>query len=168
MTVIRLRAGQFGQQRADGEGRLGLAHENAGGDVERFGAADAHQAGHDPGGGADDELHDAQVIEDGEEGGHEDDGGQNGESEDEASLANGVGQGAEDEGGAVECVMEESVDGGAGRAHRLLPPIEFQDDKGEKDLEADAPSDDFPFDSLAVSGEGEAGGEDGENAQDAG
>ena len=44
----QLRVGQVGQERADGHRRFGLAHENAGGDVERLGAADAHDPRHQP------------------------------------------------------------------------------------------------------------------------
>jgi len=65
--------GELGKKRADGERGFGLAHEDAGGDVERFCPAGAHDAGHQPRGGADDQLHDADVVEHGEKRGDEDD-----------------------------------------------------------------------------------------------
>src|SRR6185312_2710637 len=56
------------EEGADGQRSFSLAHEDAGGDVSGFGSGDAHGLLHDPGEGADDELHEADVIEDGEEG----------------------------------------------------------------------------------------------------
>ncbi len=42
----QFRAGQVGQKGTDGQRRFGLSHENAGRDVQRFGAARAHDARH--------------------------------------------------------------------------------------------------------------------------
>src|SRR5271165_2087430 len=59
------------QERADGERSFGLPHEDAGGNVERFSAAGSHHAGHNPGGDANDNLHDADVVEQREKSGDE-------------------------------------------------------------------------------------------------
>ena len=66
-------ARDFGKKGTNRQRRFRLPHENAGSDVERFGAAGAHEAGHDAGGCLHDELHDPKVIEHCEEGRDEDD-----------------------------------------------------------------------------------------------
>ena len=76
ITIISSDLVSLVQKRADGERSFRLAHEDAGGDVERFRAAGAHDVRHDPGDGANDELHDADVIEKREKRGDEDDRGQ--------------------------------------------------------------------------------------------
>ena len=106
------------QKRADGEGGFGLAHEDAGGDVERFRAAGAHDAGHDPGGSANDELHDADVIEKRKKSGDENDRGQDLESKNEVlrrSGETGIGSRgqaelAKDKLRAVKSVAEKQID----------------------------------------------------------
>ncbi len=100
-----LGAGGSAEEGADGEGGFGLAHEDAGGYVGGLGSAGAHGALHDPGDDADDLLHEADVVEDGEEGRDEDDGRQDGEGEDGEGVAGGS-EGAEDHGGAVDGVAE--------------------------------------------------------------
>ena len=55
------------EERLDSEGRFGLSHEDAGRDVERFGAAYAHDFLHHDGHPFHDPLHHAQVIQDGKE-----------------------------------------------------------------------------------------------------
>jgi len=70
---FRLR--EFWKEGTDGERSFGLAHKNAGGNIEGFRAAGAHHASHCPRGSANDELHNAEVIEHSEEGGNEDDRG---------------------------------------------------------------------------------------------
>ena len=60
-------AGGSSEEGADGERGLGLSHEDAGSDVGGFGAAGAHCPLHDPGDHADDVLHEADVVHDGEE-----------------------------------------------------------------------------------------------------
>src|ERR1700687_4977265 len=92
----QLGLGEFRQKRADGERRFGLAHEDAGGHVERLRAAGAHDGSHHPGGGTNDELHHAQVIEHGKKGGDEDDGGKHLEGEDQAEAGVGFTDFAED------------------------------------------------------------------------
>ena len=77
-----LGVGESVEEGADGERGFGLAHEDTGGDVGGFGSGDAHGLLHDPGEGADDELHETDVVEDGEERRDEDDGGKDFEGED--------------------------------------------------------------------------------------
>ena len=74
------------EERPDGERRFGLAHEDAGRHVERFGAARAHHLLHHDGHAAHHPLHDAQVVENGEKRGDEDDDGQHLEGEDHAEA----------------------------------------------------------------------------------
>ncbi len=50
-------AGCAFEEGADGQRSFGLAHEDAGRDVHAFSAGDAHGLEHDPGQGADDDLH---------------------------------------------------------------------------------------------------------------
>ena len=83
MVISSVRVAPW-EERADGERGLGLAHEDGGGDIHAFSAGDAHGLEHDPGQAADDDLHEADVVEHGEEGGDEDDGGQHLEGEDGA------------------------------------------------------------------------------------
>ena len=72
------------QIRPDRQRRLGLPHENAGGDVQRLGAARAHHPVHQHGKEPHDDLHHAEVIEDREKRGDEDDRRQHLEREDDA------------------------------------------------------------------------------------
>ena len=141
-----------GEEGPDGEGRFGLAHEDAGGDVGGLRSGDAHGLLHDPGEGADDELHEADVIEDGEEGRDEDDGGENFEGEDGHGRV--VAERAEDHGGAGDGVGEELIDAVAGGGEDALADCGFEDDDGEDELEAEAPGYGAPLDGAAVGGEG--------------
>ncbi len=63
MMVINSDCVTSGKKWANRERRFRLAHEDAGGDVQRFRAACAHQSRHHARGHLDDELHDAEVIE---------------------------------------------------------------------------------------------------------
>ena len=80
----QLRTREAGEKRADGKRRLGLAHEDAGCNIEAFRAADLHRALHRPGEPLDDDLHEADVIKHGKERGDEDDRGQHLKGEDGA------------------------------------------------------------------------------------
>src|SRR5271156_1546223 len=148
---FRLR--HFGQIGANGEGRLGLAHEDAGSDVERFGAAGAHEAGHDARGLFDDELHHAVVIKHGEDGGDKNDSGQDLEGEEEAHGRAFFSEVAEDELGAEEGEIEDPVYGGASLLEYPLAVGPIDDEIGEDDLQAEAPGDGFPADGAAIGGE---------------
>ncbi len=148
-----LGVGGVGEEGPDGEGGFGLAHKDAGGDVRGFRSGDAHGLLHDPGKGADDELHEADVIKDGEEGRDEDDSWENFEGED--------GQGgvvcaeiAEDHGGAGDGVGEELVDAVACGGEDALAYGGFEDDDGEDELEAEAPGYCAPLDRTAIGREG--------------
>ena len=79
-----------------------------GGHVHAFRAGDAHGLEHDPGHGADDDLHHADVVEHGEEGGDEDDGGQHLEGEDGAGLG-------------ADCRRRRSWEGRAAPKRTLVP-----------------------------------------------
>ena len=111
-----------GEEGADGERGLGLSHEDAGGDVGGLGAGGSHGALHDPGDGADDLLHEADVVEQSEEGGDEDDGGKDGEGEDGERIA-GSAQRAEDHGGAVNGVAEQACNSVAGGVKDGWPKV---------------------------------------------
>ena len=80
----QLTARRAREERPDGERGFRLAHEDAGGYVHAFSAGDAHGLEHDPRHGANDDLHEADVIENREEGGDENNGGQHLEGEDGA------------------------------------------------------------------------------------
>ena len=107
---------------------------------------------------ADDELHDAEVVEDGEERGDEDDGGQHLEGE-ETGVESGAdfrglrGEVAKDEGGSGEGVAEELVDAGSGGVEDALAEGPLEDHEGEEDLQAETPDDGAPADGAAVGGE---------------
>src|SRR5271154_6837894 len=145
--------GDFGEIGANGEGRFGLAHEDAGSDVERFGAAGAHEAGHHARGLLDDELHYAVVIEERENGGDENDGGQDLEGEEETHGGTFFAEIAEDELGTEEGEIEDPVYAGAGFLEDPLAVGPIDDEVGEGDLEAEAPGDRFPADGAAIGGE---------------
>jgi hypothetical protein len=82
MTVISSDSVISGRYGPDRERRLGLPHEDAGGHVQRLGAAALHHAVHHDGEQPDHHLHQAVVIEDGEERRDEDDRRQHLEGED--------------------------------------------------------------------------------------
>ena len=86
ITVISSDSVISRQVRPDRQRRLGLPHEDAGRDVQRLGAARAHHPVHHHREDAHDELHDAEVVEDGEQRGDEDDRRQHLEGEDHAVL----------------------------------------------------------------------------------
>src|ERR1700679_3802808 len=140
---------------ADGERRFSLAHEDARGDVEGFGAAGAHEAGHDARGLLDDELHHAVVIEHGENGGDENDGGQDLEGEEETHGRAFFSEVAENKLGAEEGEIEDPVHGGAGFLEYPLAVGPIDDEIGEDDLQAQAPGDGFPADGAAIGGKEE-------------
>ena len=153
MIVISSDCVTSGRIWTDGEGRFGLAHENAGGDIERFRAAGAHQAGHDTRGLLDDELHHTVVIKQRENGGDEDDGGQDLESEEETHGRAFFSQVAEDELRAEEGEIEDPVHAGACLLENPLAVGPIDDEISKDDLQAEAPGDGFPADGAAIGGE---------------
>ena len=86
ITVISSDLVRLVEKGTDGEWRFGLAHEYAGGDVEGFRAAGTHDSRHDPGKGADENLHHADVVEKRENRGDEYDRGQHLKSKDKAKA----------------------------------------------------------------------------------
>ena len=155
-----------GEEGPDGEGGFGLAHEDAGGDVGGLGSGDAHGLLHDPREGADDELHEADVIEDGEEGRDEDDGGEDLEGEDGERGV--VAEWAEDHGGAGDGVGQELVDAVACGGEDALADGGLEDNDGEDNLKAETPRYRAPLDGAAVSGEGVSEREKGEESEKTG
>jgi len=89
---------------------------------------------------------------------------QNGECENESVLASRVRQRPEDEGRPIGGVMQQLIDGVPCPRHHALAQITFQDEQGEKQLQADAPGDNFPFDGFAIGGKNPARAEDGEDS----
>ena len=149
----KLGAGGAVEEWADGERGFGLTHEDAGGNVGGFGAGSAHGALHDPGDDADDVLHEANVVHDGEEGADEDDGRQHGEGEGGERVA-GCADAAEDERGAVGAVAEQAGDDGRDVVQDGLTGVPLDDQEGEDDLQREAPGDGAPADGAAIGGEG--------------
>src|SRR5205823_1431849 len=68
--------GEFGKKWTYGQRSFSLAHENTGSHIEGFRAACTHDSRHQPRGGADDELHHPEVIENSKEGGNKEDCGE--------------------------------------------------------------------------------------------
>ena len=124
--------GELRKKWADGEGRFGLAHENAGGDVERFRAAGAHDDGHQPGGAANDELHHAQVVKHGKKGSDKNDGGEHLEGEDQAQVGIGFAEFAEDERGADIGKVEQVLRAVAGFLKQPLAGFDTEYEKAER------------------------------------
>ena len=86
MMVINSLSVCIGKQRPNGKRRFSLAHEDGCRDVQRFRAAHAHQAVHDPGHALDDDLHHAKVIQQRKKSGDKNNGRQHLKSEDETKL----------------------------------------------------------------------------------
>ena len=77
---------QSGQERPDGQRRFRLAHEDAGGDAGRFGAAGAHDPLHHHSHAANEHLHHAELVQHGKQRRDEDDDRQYLEREHHAEL----------------------------------------------------------------------------------
>ena len=107
----QLAFGEAGEERTNGQRSFGLAHENAGRDVQGFGAAGAHNALHHHRHRLHDDLHDAEIVEHREERRDEDDDRQHLERENYAELvvfdAELV---AENEGASRRGVVEQMID----------------------------------------------------------
>src|SRR5580693_578576 len=146
------------QKGTDGEGGLGLAHEDAGGDVERFRAAGAHDAGHEPGGDANDQLHDAEVIKERKKSGDENNCGQHlkgkkkvfrGSSE-TGSGSRGQAELAEDKLRAVKGVAKEQINVIARLFKKVTSNGETQHKHGEGELQSETPEHGFELDGPAI------------------
>jgi hypothetical protein len=160
-------AGGSGEEGADGERGFGLAHEDAGGNVGGLCAGGAHGELHDEGHDADDLLHEADVIKDGEERGDEDDGGEDGEGEDGEGIG-GDAEVAEDERRAVGGVAEQAGDDSGDIGEDGLTVAPFNDSECEDDLETETPDDGLPANGAAVGGEGVGETDEGKKAEQTG
>src|SRR6266436_5178 len=127
------------QKGTDSERGFGLAHENTCGDVERFRAAGAHDASHDPSGDPNDKLHDPYVIEEREKSGDENNRRQHlkcknkmlGGSGKTGSRSGRQAELAKDKLGAVKSVAEEQIDVVAGLFKKVAADGETQNKDGE-------------------------------------
>src|SRR5262249_12203801 len=137
----QLGLGKFRQKWTNREWSFGLAHENAGCNVEGFGAAGAHDARHDPGGGANDELHDTDVVENGEERGDENNGGKNLECEGKTKLGSffRLTYVTKNECGAYIRVAEKFVRGVAEQLKQPAAAFDAQYKKSQRDLQTESP-----------------------------
>src|ERR1700722_202111 len=157
----QLRSCELVQKRTDGERGFGLAHEDAGRYVERFRAAGAHDASHDPSGDANDELHDADVIEERKKSGDENNCGQNLEGEKKVfwrsgetrSGSGGQAEFAQDKLRTVKRVAEEQIDVVARLFKKVAADGEAQYENGKGELQAKAPEHSFELDGFAIGGE---------------
>ena len=141
--------GEADEEGTDGEGSFRLAHEDAGGDAGGFSTAGAHDAAHDEGHAFNDELHDAEVIQNAEEGRDKDDDGEDLEGEENAERSGGFTEGAKEEAGAFFGVAEEGFDGAAG-VFKSSAEGRFENEEGEEQLEAEAPREELGADRSTV------------------
>ena len=143
-------AGKPRQKWADGERRLGTSEEDAGGDVHGFGAAGAHESHHEPRHLPDDPLHHSVVVKNRKEGRDEDDGRKHleGEIERRPFLAQVTEQERRTGVGVTQKVGDDVAEPGEERAAGR----NSQYQKGENDLQRQAPSDGFKADGSPVSG----------------
>ena len=132
----QLRLRHLGQEGTDGQRRFGLSHEDAGGDVHRLDAAGAHEAHHDLRQLADDELHHAVVIKDGEERRDEDDDRQHLEGEDEAVFRDLAAQLAKDKLRADKRIAQQPFDRVPGHGHHSLAPTDTQHQQRQRQIAA--------------------------------
>src|SRR5215469_18240780 len=125
----------------DGKGRLGLTHEDTGGNVHGLDAAGAHETHHDLRQLADDELHHAVVIKDGEEGRDENDDGKNLKREEETVLRGFASQRPKNKLRPDERIREKLCDRIAGNGNGALSPADTQEQQGEDELQCQADGD---------------------------
>ena len=164
----QLRTRYLRQKRANRQRRLGLAHEDTGGDVQRFGPARAHHPLHHPRRPLDDHLHDPEVIENGEESGDEDDRGENLEGKDETERRTLLAYLAEDKLRADVGKTQQLVHHVAGRLKQPSAVVELQHEEREGNLQAQPPGDRFQPDHPTVGGKRVRQTHHGQQAQNAG
>ncbi len=134
-------------------------------DVERLGAAGAHQFGHDERKTPDNTLHDAQVIEDGEQGRDEHHRRQDAEGEDKAGRALVADErGAEDESRAREGGAQDRVDCSSGRREHLDARGQTKGQESEGPLQDEPPENHPARDRPAILGEKYRHAQDGQHA----
>src|SRR5579863_690740 len=143
-------ASEIGQKRPYGQGRFRLSHKNAGGYVQRLGAARAHDAGHHACSLLNDELHDAVVIKDGEKRRYEDDCRQHLKSEIETKTGTLLAQVSENKLGTNESVAKQLINGIASVLKNTPTNFNSQDEYRESELQAQTPGDCFATDGSPV------------------
>ena len=150
-----------GDKGPDGERGFGLAHEDAGGDVQGFGAARAHDALHDDGENLHDLLHDPEVVKDGKKRSDEDDDGQDAEREDRSQRSARPAEGvAEDKRTAFLGIGQHGGHGDARRPEQLTEiGLEYED--RESELKSETPEDQAQFNGALVMREEPGGQQDG-------
>src|SRR6185437_11292509 len=151
-------------ERLDGEGRFRLPHEDAGGDVQRFGAAHAHHLLHADRHGAYDPLHHAEVIKNGEERRDEDDDGEDLKREDDAVRAGLDAKRSEEELAAGFGVIEHRAHARADELENLAE-VSLENEYREQELQAHAPGDEPELDSALMGGTQPGDSQDDEEAQ---
>src|SRR5580704_9549573 len=138
------------QKRSNCERCFRLSHENAGGNVEGFRAARAHQSGHHDSGNLDDELHHTEVIENRKKRSDKNDRWQHLKREEKAHRRTFFAEVTEYERRTVEREIEHPVHAFA----RLVkdPPTVFpaHHEKCENDLKPQTPRDGLFSDGAAV------------------
>ena len=112
------------KERTNRERRLGLPHEDGCGYVHAFGAGDAHRLEHYPGERANDDLHQANVVENGKERRDEDDGGQHLKGEDGAERCVWRAEFAEQDRRTSRCGAQHLGDNAACPIHCPLAEVE--------------------------------------------
>src|SRR5271169_540448 len=142
--------GENRKKRSDRERRLGLAHENAGGDIERLGATGAHDFSHEPCSDADDKLHDTDVVEHSEKSGDKNDGWKDLKGEDESEAGIGLAEFAEDKGRTNVRKIEEMLGAIAQSLKNNPAGGHLQDEDAKNDLQAEAPENGFELDGFAI------------------
>ncbi len=149
----QLRFGQLIQKRPDGQRRFGLSHEDAGGNIERFRAARAHDARHDPRRAPNNELHHANVIEHGKKRGNENDRGQYLKRKGKPEQRSFLPDFSEHEFRANVGKTQQSVYCRSGCLKDSPAKVKSQDKKGEGNLKPQSPKHGFQADGFALCGE---------------
>ena len=143
ITVISSECVSSGKKRPDGHRRFRLSHENAGGDVQRFGTAGAHHARHHPGEDADNDLHDSEVVEDREKCADENDGWQYLKGEIETEMRILFPQVAENKLRTHIRVAQQTTDSVASLLENPPPGVDPQHKHGKHKLQTQSPRDSF-------------------------
>ena len=130
-----------------------MAHDDAGGHAGGFRAAGSHELLHDDSHGLHENLHDAEIIKNGEERANEYNDGQDLEGDDDAKTA--IRQTeliAENEAGSGGGAIQQSVDKLA-EVLKQDPERCFENYEGESELEGYAPEYDAALNSRPLGGE---------------
>ncbi len=134
------------------EWSFGLAHYDRGRHVERLRTAGPHRLLHHSGDHANQKLHDAEVVQNGEKSGDEDDGRQHLEGEDKTEtgvLRPGF---SKDKARAREGAGEQTLGAFSGLCDRQLSPPHLGHQDGKKHLQRDSRGHHAPANGFAVGG----------------